>query len=329
MKGKSMSADNPAVSIIVPIYNVEKYIGRCVKSILNQTFKKYELLLVNDGSTDGSINVCRELVKDDARVKILNKVNGGLSDARNFGIDNSIGEYIIFIDSDDYVDKDFVKELYTSIKNNDAEVAICGFSEVDDSSRVLSRNKPASKEIISGRELLEYFYQPGGVVNEVIWNKIYRRDVFSEVRFATGKYYEDGFIIAPLYWNVDKVALIRKCLYFYVKRSGSIMNSSLSEKKLRDSDETYLYRMDFFKSRDDKLYMLAVNDYRTWIMEVTTQIYKDKKNKKFIEYLQSQFRKYYCVGRTKSLKNKVRDRLARINLVYLAKIKDMYNRTKR
>ncbi|QZY76613.1 glycosyltransferase family 2 protein [Limosilactobacillus fermentum] len=117
-----MSTDNPAVSIIVPIYNVEKYIGRCVKSILNQTFKKYELLLVNDGSTDGSINVCRELVKDDARVKILNKVNGGLSDARNFGIDNSIGEYIIFIDSDDYVDKDFVKELYTSIKNNDAEV---------------------------------------------------------------------------------------------------------------------------------------------------------------------------------------------------------------
>lgn len=319
-----MSLKSPVVSIIVPIYNVQDFVEKCIESILNQTFEDFELLLVNDGSTDHSKEICERFVERDNRVRLLNKENGGLSDARNYGLDNSKCDYIIFIDSDDYVDKRFVEDLYTAITDADSEVSICEYSEVNEQGNLISvvglNNHDNSSEL-TGKDILRLFYQPGGVVNQVVWNKIYKRSVFKNIRFATGRLYEDGYIIAPLYWNIRKVSLVRKKLYFYVKRSGSIMNSTLNMKKLTDADEAFLYRMEFFKKRDNELYLLAIDEYLSWIITVSGYVYSDSGARDFIIYLQNQFRRYVNLSANKSLKVKLKYFIVKRSLIVFVKIK--------
>ncbi|EHZ61025.1 glycosyl transferase 2 family protein [Streptococcus pneumoniae GA47210] len=120
------------ISIVVPVYNVEKYLKKSIESILNQTYQNIEILLVDDGSTDSSGKICESFSKVDPRIRVFHKENGGLSDARNFGIEQMKGQYVAFIDSDDYISKDYVWKLYSSIKNNDSEVSICSFLLVDE-----------------------------------------------------------------------------------------------------------------------------------------------------------------------------------------------------
>ncbi|OFT09369.1 glycosyltransferase family 2 protein [Limosilactobacillus fermentum] len=318
-----MSLKGPVVSVIVPVYNVQNFIGKCIESILSQTFKDFELLLVNDGATDHSKEICEKFAEIDNRVRVLNKKNGGLSDARNYGLDNSKCDYVIFIDGDDYVDERFIEKLYTAITNTDSEVAVCEYAEVSEQGDVISEvslNSQVGSSELTGKDILRLFYQPGGVVNQVVWNKIYKRSVFKDVRFAKGRFYEDGYIMAPLYWNIRKVSLVREKLYFYVKRSGSIMNSKLNMKKLTDADESFLYRMEFFKKRDNELYLLAVDEYLSWIIIITAHIFRDSGAREFVSYLQRQFRRYVNLSVNKSAKIRIKYFIVRKNLILLMKI---------
>ena len=154
-----MRKNNIAISVIVPVYNVEKWLDRCINSILLQSFKNFELLLVNDGSTDNSIEICNNYLKSDERISVFNKKNGGLSDARNYGLSYAKGKYIVFVDSDDYIQENYLFELYHGIHDNDAEVAVCGYNTVTETGMNIDNIIfPNKNNIISGQKLLKLAY---------------------------------------------------------------------------------------------------------------------------------------------------------------------------
>lgn len=308
------------VSIIVPIYNIQNYVEKCIESLIFQKYNNIEIILINDGSTDNSKKLCEKYV-DNKKVFLYNKSNGGLSDARNYGLKVAKGKYIIFVDGDDYVKTNFVEDLYQSISENKSEVAICEYSEVTDNNkyiRTVKLNEPVNKKEITGRELLHYFYKPGGVINQVVWNKIYKKELFNTIKFAKGKYYEDGYIIAPLYWDVKKISFVRRSLYNYVQRENSIMHTCLSKKKIEDAEGTYKYRLDFFKNREKDLYNLAADDYKNWILSFTTNYLLRNRDNRYIKHLQKEYNKYSSLGYKHNLKNKIVNNIASRSIIIAA-----------
>lgn len=309
---------NPEVSIIVPVYNVEKYLAKCIDSILNQNFFKFELLLIDDGSTDNSANLCKKYEKDDVRIRYFHKENGGLSDTRNFGLKQAKGKFVVFVDSDDYLDKDYLKDLYFNIIKYNADVSIVGFNIVTDNGNKIMTcdlNEPNNITLLSGRQLIEYtFEKENSLPNIVSWNKIYKRSLFKNLKFEKGRFYEDEYIFVPLFWNVKKIGLVRKNLYNYVKREGSITSSQLTIKKIKDVRDLYLSRFKFFKSKDKDLYFKCVDMYKSWIIEIMSEN-ANNLQKEVKSTLQHDFRTY------KSKKLKLRNILGYVSIKFTGKIK--------
>ena len=212
------------VSIIVPVYQVENYIRQCVDSILAQTFTDFELILVDDGSKDQSGQICDEYAKVDERVKVIHKENGGLSDARNRGMDQMVGNYFMFVDSDDYIAPTMVECLYKNIVNQNADIAVCNFLYYFERDRKKNFSTNIRSEVLSGKEV---FYNRKNERNygiwTVAWNKLYRRDKLGKIRFRFGKYHEDEFWANEIYQMDIKIVTIPECLYYYRQRSNSIM----------------------------------------------------------------------------------------------------------
>lgn len=213
----------PVISIIVPVYNQEKYLAQCIDSLLCQTFSDIEIFLVDDGSTDRSGAICDSYAKRDTRIKVIHQKNGGLSDARNTGLDMAVGEYIAFVDSDDFVAENIYEKLYHSLIKADADIAVCSCVIVDEKSQaipkenekcVLSDHTYTGEQVING----EGTYW----LNVVAWNKLYRKNIFAELRYPKGKYHEDEFLFHELYDLAKKTVCISDKLYYYRKTSGTI-----------------------------------------------------------------------------------------------------------
>lgn len=236
----------PVISVIVPVYRVEKYLRRCVDSILGQTYKNLDIVLVDDGSNDNCPSICDEYSMVDTRVNSLHKSNGGLSDARNFGIEHAKGDFLVFVDSDDYINSNMIRKLYESLVENDSDIAICGFDYVDESGNKLPKQKRLSISGAYNKEDIYHFYDREGVswVLGVAWNKLYRKKLFSTLRYPKGKLHEDDFISFHLYAQIDKVSFINENLYFYTQRSYSIMGDKLNIRHV-DGVEALLNRIDF------------------------------------------------------------------------------------
>ena len=212
------------VSIIVPVYQVEKYIRQCVDSILAQTFTDFELILVDDGSKDQSGQICDEYARMDTRVKVIHKENGGLSDARNKGMDQASGNYFMFVDSDDYIALTMIECLYKSILNQNADIAVCNYLCYFENDRKKNFATNVKSEVLSG---VEIFYNRKNERNygiwTVAWNKLYKSEVFGNIRFRFGKYHEDEFWANDIYQMDIRVVMISECLYYYRQRDNSIM----------------------------------------------------------------------------------------------------------
>lgn len=242
---------NELISIVVPIYNVEDYLKRCVDSIINQTYSNIEIILVDDGGKDKCGAMCDEYENIDDRIKVIHKPNGGLSDARNKGIDIANGEYIAFVDSDDYIAVDFIETLYKLCKENDSDISQCGFEKVygDEFVENVQDNNPVTRSNI---QQLEYAYSKDEVESIVVWNKLYKRVLFNEIRFPFGKINEDEFTTYKLFYKANKVTTIGRKLYGYFMSDNSIMRSSYNLKRLHYI-EAVEERMEFFKKIDNKL----------------------------------------------------------------------------
>ena len=212
------------VSIIVPVYQVEKYIRQCVDSILAQTFTDFELILVDDGSKDNSGKICDEYARRDERVKVIHKENGGLSDARNKGMDQAVGNYFMFVDSDDYIAPTMVECLYKNIFNENADMVVCNYLYFFENDREKDFSTNIESEVLSGTEI---FYNRKNERNygywTVVWNKLYKKETFGNVRFRSGKYYEDEFWANDIYQMNMKIVTIPECLYYYRQHDSSTM----------------------------------------------------------------------------------------------------------
>ena len=212
------------VSIIVPVYQVEKYIRQCVDSILAQTFTDFELILVDDGSKDKSGQICDEYAVLDQRVKVIHKENGGLSDARNCGMDQAVGNYFMFVDSDDYIAPTMLEYLYKALMNKEADIAVCNFLHFFEEDRKRDFSTNIQSEVLSGAEI---FYSRKNErvygIWTVAWNKLYKRETLGNVRFRFGKYHEDEFWANDIYQMDIKIVTIPECLYYYRQRDNSIM----------------------------------------------------------------------------------------------------------
>lgn len=246
----------PKISVIVPVYNVEKYIYKCIDSILSQTFTDFEIILVDDGSPDNCGNICDEYAKSDNRISVIHRENGGLSAARNSGIDwifkNSDSEYLTFIDSDDSIAENYLEKLITGMNEN-TDVVSCKLNffieETKKSETDGSFN--TTPEQFTGKEAVWHLYKMNGKVRTEACAKLYRKHLFSDIRFPEGKIHEDQFIIPILLYNSRNVVAIDDPLYTYYIRKGSITHGNFSAKRF-DDIEALQSCEDYFKGKNEQ-----------------------------------------------------------------------------
>ena len=222
--------EKPLVSVIVPVYGVEKYINKCLESIINQTYRNLEIILVDDGTKDKSGEICEDYAKKDSRIKVYHKENGGLSDARNYGIEHSKGEYLTFIDSDDYVDTDYIEFLYELIKKG-YKLALCSLHVVYTSNGGIWNKGNGEESIITGKQCIEMMCYHEEI-ETAAYAKLIHRDLFQNVRFPKEKIFEDIGTSYLLFDQCDKIICGFIPKYYYVIRENSIVTSSFNEKKL-------------------------------------------------------------------------------------------------
>lgn len=233
------------VSVIVPIYNVEKFLEKCIDSILTQTYQNIEILLVDDGSSDRSGVMCDSYAKKDSRIKVAHKKNGGLSDARNAGLDIATGDLIAFVDSDDWVEPEYIQVLYDSMKKTGSDISICSFYRVKGENRRLYQVQN-QKEAYESKEALKLLLLEKRCPNYV-WNKLYKKKIFASLRFPKGKIWEDIYIMGDAFYSADKISFTNVPLYNYVWRGNSIIGSA-DVKEFIEFFKVMLYRYNRFKS---------------------------------------------------------------------------------
>ena len=243
------------ISVIVPVYNVQVYLKKCLTSIISNTYSCLEIILVDDGSTDQSGTICDQFANLDKRIKVIHKKNGGLSSARNAGLDIANGDYIFFVDSDDWLEKSIFEKMVKSVHLSKADIVQCGYvRETDSTNNYLF--KPENKIFLGRYEISrELLLQNNIIVNA--WNKLYRKDVIGDVRFFEGKNNEDNIFITDLLPKIKSISVISDPLYHYVIRSNSITQAKTSEKKVEDLYFAINYMRSNIVSYDSSLSSIA------------------------------------------------------------------------
>lgn len=213
----------PLISVIVPIYKVEDYLEKCIESILNQSYKNLEIILIDDGSPDNCPSICDRYEKLDTRIYVIHKKNGGLSDARNAGLEKATGEYISFVDSDDWLDGQFYEIMLSHILKENLDLVECGFVYVKDNEHKEEVHHSYDQAIFSNVEAMNFFICDK-LFREIVWNKLYKRKVLGRHMFLSVNN-EDEYWTYKIFANANRVGYIAKALYFYLQRESSIMSS--------------------------------------------------------------------------------------------------------
>lgn len=235
----------PKLSVVVPVYNVEQYLGTCLNSLLNQTLSDIEIILVNDGSTDRSEAICQSYAARDERIKLYSKANGGLSDARNYGIRKVSSPIVGFVDSDDYVDPDMFRALYELKQRRKAEIAVGGVKMVSNDGEAYMRRAVEGEIIADRHDAMEELLKSKRITNSV-WNKIFDIALFDQISFPEGKLYEDEYVTYRLFDRANQVAMTDKVFYYYRSSPNSITHKSFSEREF-DRIDASLIKVNFIE----------------------------------------------------------------------------------
>ena len=224
--------NNPIISVIIPVYKVEPYLCKCVDSVLTQTYADLEIILVNDGSHDNCGKICDEYAERDERVKVIHKENGGLSDARNAALDVMKGEYVAFVDSDDWVLPSYIGDMYENLRKYNSDISLSGIVYVYENNKkdmVLAVSN--SEGLYSQKEAVEnLFYQKG--IYPSAYSKLYKAELFKSIRYPKGKLNEDSAVTYKIFCLSDRISYTNANNYYYLQRTGSIENSRFSLKKM-------------------------------------------------------------------------------------------------
>ncbi len=281
---------NPLISIIVPVYKVEKYLNRCMESIVNQTYSELEIILVDDGSPDNCPVMCDDWAMKDARIKVIHKENGGIGYARNSGIEIAQGEYIMFVDSDDYISLDAVEVLYKRLISDKSDFAIGKHIDVyDDGSKNDGFCLWMTDTVLDKSEVLNHF----GVIKYfpvAAYAKLYKKSVFDNIRYPELSCGEDMWIFPQIIEKCEQVSVVNKDIYFYYQRNNSIVHSK-SEKAKRDTVVATLNLLNYF------LKQKAMKSAKNWFIRAVNEsallsdtkesikLFKDNLSKTHIKYL--------------------------------------------
>lgn len=239
-----MSQEKALISIIIPVYKVEKYLEKCIQSVINQTYENLQIILVDDGSPDNCGKICDEYAKKDHRIEVIHKSNGGLSDARNKGLEIAKGEYIGFVDSDDYIEADMYEVLYNLLKQYNADVSICNFYTVSQG-KISIKNADNGINEYNRIEILKEILLDKNI-QSYAWNKLYKKELFDEIKYPIGKKYEDIGTTFYLLEKCNKVVVTGKSEYYYINRQDSIVNN-VTESTITDYIELIMQRYDYIE----------------------------------------------------------------------------------
>ena len=293
----------PLVSVIVPVYKVEAYLPQCVESIIGQTYQNLEIILVDDGSPDACGSICDDYAKKDNRIKVFHKHNGGLSDARNYGIAQSTGEYLGFVDSDDWIELDMFEVLVNVAEANKADIVACGFY-----------HEYPKRTVVDARVEKKYdntIHQVSALIKDdidaFIWNKLYRKTCFSDIAFPYGRFFEDIFTAHKLFLKATSCIYVSKPFYHYIKRRKNSITETFSMDNLIDFWQAHKTRYDFFLhderfNTDEELmnklqYWCAIAIARTWRCCFANTAQERKEYASFFEELQGfTFSHFPCFG---------------------------------
>ena len=234
------------ISVVIPVYRVVQYLRRCVDSVLAQTYTQIEVILVDDGSPDGCPAICDAYAREDGRVRVIHQKNAGLSGARNRGIEAAEGEWLAFVDSDDYLAPEFLERLYRACVDTDSEMSVCRWEYVKGEQPIPECGSGAVRTY-SGREMLANLYRPDGAYFVVAWNKLYRRELFQDIRYPLGRIHEDEATTYRVYARVNRAAYVDSSLYGYFVTPTSITRGF--NPKRMDWVYAVAERMDFFEKR--------------------------------------------------------------------------------
>ena len=304
---------NKKISVIIPVYNVEQYLNRCVESVVNQTYKNLEIILVDDGSPDNCPKMCDEWAKKDSRIKVIHKENGGLSSARNAGLDVATGDYISFLDSDDYFDYNALETAYNYMISEKADVVGFELKKLYEPYKLEALGRDdGSVEVFTKDQLLKLFFSRSEASLVIVCTKLYKKDVIKDLRFKEGKLHEDEFILLEWINKTNKFVLINKCLYFYFQRTNSITGNK-ALKNYEDILESFIMRKEFIDNKFHNfkrenilnflfelrsLYMSTYKDYKTYrnkICKIFDEHYKLLKPKDYKNFLFKHFKWLYIL----------------------------------
>ena len=218
----------PLVSVIIPVYKTEAYLEKCVRSVIEQTYKNLEIILVDDGSPDNCPIICDSLAAEDGRISVIHKDNGGLSDARNKGMSVCNGEYFFFVDSDDYIRKDAIKLLIQKALTTDSDLVCGDYCSIDEAGNLIDHGLCYSNDVFGTKEAIDYFITKSWGA----WGKLYKRAVYEGILFPIGKIHEDEAIMLRILSLCTKIALISDEIYFYLQRQNSITSEPYSKRKM-------------------------------------------------------------------------------------------------
>lgn len=248
----------PLISVIVPIYKVEPYFDKCISSIVNQTYTNLEIILVDDGSPDQCPQMCDAWAEKDARIRVIHKENGGLSDARSAGMAVATGELMTFVDSDDWIDPDMYKHLYQRMVEDYSDIAACGVQMVwEDGTppRILTR---MGNHVLSKEEAMQAIIEESWL-KQPVWYKLYKTNLIKDILFPVGKYHEDVFWSYQAVDRANKISVSDHIGYYYLQRNGSIMGEGYSLKRL-DAIEAKVQRHAYIKENFPMLENLSAKD---------------------------------------------------------------------
>lgn len=290
--------NNSLISVIIPSYNVEKYIGKCIESVINQTYLEIEIIIINDGSTDNTLSVCQEYALKDKRIKIINQDNKGIAEARNIGIAHANGEYICWIDSDDYMDKNIIKILYSLIKDYSVDLAICDYIKGTDEKYEFKYSKDDRVHLLNREKALAKIYENNhsSFIMNASWAKLIKKQLYTDIKYPSQLLFEDIYMSHKLIARCHSIAYVESPLYYYYQRDTSILGKSFNEKKLH-----YLIalkeRISFFNDLNLKnIEELALKHYLHSLIWEFSRAKDILKNKELVNKIVKEYRKYYRFG---------------------------------
>ena len=282
----------PKISVIVPVYNVEKYLNRCIDSILAQTFTDFELILVDDGSPDNCGKICDEYAAKDSRIHVIHKANGGLSDARNAGIDwtfaNSDSEWITFIDSDDWIHLKYLETMFNAVLRMNCEICISAFEKTDGEPPFVDEDNLSAEQVDTESFFCERY------VNAVIaCGKLYKKELFRKIRFPVDKIHEDEFTTYKILFVYEKIAFISEPLYFYYNNEKSIMRKDWTPKRLNQIEgiENCMWFLKNSCHKDAYLFSQRLLLYILTEQYYSVQAISIKEKYKYLNYIKKHLRK--------------------------------------